>query len=393
MGPWYVRDDIRPFQPGCCYETLVKLVEAGRVSKYSIVRGPTTKQFWTIARRVAGIAHLLGYCHACDARVERNMLGCTECGAPFGAYLDRNHLGLPDIQPLPWEADPNESFAGDWGASSPSLPPRPQATGVSSFAHDDDIATPPRMGFATGERGAPTRGQSHTIEHPGNGAAAATTTTAARPRSAATTAGAMDHDPYGGLRVRSLERRLASQRRTITILLAVLVVAALGSVLILSGVLGSGGRDDQNASDQIGESIASDAGQAQQQVPQGDGDSEQMPVESNRLSDGQIDEPLWQPPDAGNEATSDSTETSTVPDAVREEARGAIEAARAHLQQALDNTRSLDDRIASAKLAVAAFAAFKRDFPEELHPADIDETISRAERELKRLELHKLFPS
>jgi hypothetical protein len=104
MGPWYIRSELRPFQPGCSYETLVKLVERGQIDKHTIIRGPTTKQFWTIAKRVPGVAHLLGYCHNCDTAVNVGDHGCHVCGVPFGAYLDRNYLGLPDIKPLPWEA-------------------------------------------------------------------------------------------------------------------------------------------------------------------------------------------------------------------------------------------------------------------------------------------------
>ena len=105
MGPWYVRDPAKPFQPGCGYETLVQLIDRGQVMKYSIVRGPTTKQFWTVAKHVSGVAHLLGYCHNCDGSVDACDHGCHVCGVPFGAYLDRNYLGLPDMRPLPWEAE------------------------------------------------------------------------------------------------------------------------------------------------------------------------------------------------------------------------------------------------------------------------------------------------
>ena len=48
MGPWFLRDPDRPFQPGCSYETLVRLVDRGVVTRYSIIRGPTSKQFWTV---------------------------------------------------------------------------------------------------------------------------------------------------------------------------------------------------------------------------------------------------------------------------------------------------------------------------------------------------------
>lgn len=137
MGPWYVRDSNRPFQPGCSYETLLKLIDRKLVTRYTIVRGPTTRQFWTIARRVPGIAHLFGACHHCDASVDPEDHGCHACGAPFGAYLDRNYLGLPEVRPLPWEPDGDDaplrdSEKGSWGWIN-------EPTGLSSFATNAEL--------------------------------------------------------------------------------------------------------------------------------------------------------------------------------------------------------------------------------------------------------------
>ncbi|MFK7960271.1 MAG: hypothetical protein AB8G96_07065 [Phycisphaerales bacterium] len=100
MGPWFLRDPRRPFLPGCSYETMVQRAERGELTGVSIIRGPTTKQLWAAARRVPAIAHLVGYCHACDASVARGSSRCAACNAVFGAWMDRNQLGLPDIQLL-----------------------------------------------------------------------------------------------------------------------------------------------------------------------------------------------------------------------------------------------------------------------------------------------------
>ena len=54
------RERGRPFRPGCSYETLVTLIERGQITKNTILRGPTTKQFWTVAKRTPGISHLFG---------------------------------------------------------------------------------------------------------------------------------------------------------------------------------------------------------------------------------------------------------------------------------------------------------------------------------------------
>ena len=142
MGPWYVRDPRRPFRPGCSYETLVRLVERGSVDRYTVLRGTTTRQFWTVARHVPGVANLLGYCHACDGAVDRGARACPSCGASFELVADlifeRNALGLPEVRPLP----------GDPGSHGhePIAPPRRVAGNgvrrggsISSFASDAEL--------------------------------------------------------------------------------------------------------------------------------------------------------------------------------------------------------------------------------------------------------------
>jgi hypothetical protein len=94
MGPWYMRDPNRPFRPGCSYDIIVKQIKAGKIKPTSILRGPTTRQFWSVARNIPGVAHLLGYCHRCGAHVEPAVQGCPFCGEPFLAPPERNELGL-----------------------------------------------------------------------------------------------------------------------------------------------------------------------------------------------------------------------------------------------------------------------------------------------------------
>lgn len=157
MGPWFVRHPERPFQPGCSYETLIKMIERGQVTKNSIIRGPTTTQFWNAAKRVPGVAHLLGYCHSCDAAVDPTDFGCHACGVPFGAFLDRNFYGLPEIRPLPGEiGGPAVTDSADVDSPSRPLPtPRPAATEgfsdgrLSSFASDDELRNGPSIPAGT----------------------------------------------------------------------------------------------------------------------------------------------------------------------------------------------------------------------------------------------------
>ena len=62
MGPWFVRDENQPFRPGIAYERLL-------------------------------------------AKIDPHLTACPDCGVRFGAWLERNHLGLPEIRPMPWDPD------------------------------------------------------------------------------------------------------------------------------------------------------------------------------------------------------------------------------------------------------------------------------------------------
>jgi len=101
MGPWFIRDPQRPFAPGCSYETLVALVRKGRVTTETVIRGPTTLQFWAHARRVPGVAHLLGICHSCQGEASPENVACSNCGASFSHEPDRQRLGLGSVHVLP----------------------------------------------------------------------------------------------------------------------------------------------------------------------------------------------------------------------------------------------------------------------------------------------------
>lgn len=94
MGPWFVRDRNNPFRPGCSYEVLVRQIEKGKLKPTTIIRGPTTKQYWSVARHVPGVSHLLGYCHNCGAHVGANAESCGKCGEVFFAPRLRDNLGL-----------------------------------------------------------------------------------------------------------------------------------------------------------------------------------------------------------------------------------------------------------------------------------------------------------
>jgi len=94
MGPWFVRDEGKPFLPGCSYNVLRKRIETGRIKKDTILRGPTTRQLWMKAGHTPCVAHLLGTCHACGAEVKPADTKCKACSAVFGESTERQELGL-----------------------------------------------------------------------------------------------------------------------------------------------------------------------------------------------------------------------------------------------------------------------------------------------------------
>ncbi len=105
MGAWFVRDSQRPHFVGFSQESLVAAIKAGEIGMNAIVRGPTTRQYWTIARRVPGIAHLFGRCSACQSPVREDWPRCGHCGAEPPRLDDRNFLGLPAVERVAAPAD------------------------------------------------------------------------------------------------------------------------------------------------------------------------------------------------------------------------------------------------------------------------------------------------
>lgn len=123
MGPWFVRDLTNPFAPGCSYETLAAMCARGRVKLVSVVRGPTTQQFWKLAAHTPGVAVLLGQCHACAEHVKVDDQTCPACHAQlrppipvgvgrFMAIDDRQQLGLPPVIVWQGAADPHAALDG-----------------------------------------------------------------------------------------------------------------------------------------------------------------------------------------------------------------------------------------------------------------------------------------
>lgn len=130
MGPWFIRDRHRPFRPGASYEVIKREIEKGRIKATTILRGPTTRQFWSVARNVPGVAHLLGYCHACGAHCKPNDESCSECGEVFFAPKLRDNLGL-----APAGADVQaRTKLSETGAPAAGAPTSAQTAGRSAAA-------------------------------------------------------------------------------------------------------------------------------------------------------------------------------------------------------------------------------------------------------------------
>lgn len=106
MGPWFIRDPANPFRPGCSWDTLRELIRRGKVTPDTVIRGPTTHQFWTFAGRAPSVANLLGLCHNCRGSAGAEEFSCRKCGASFTPDTDRQHLGLAPIHLLPGQAAP-----------------------------------------------------------------------------------------------------------------------------------------------------------------------------------------------------------------------------------------------------------------------------------------------
>ncbi len=111
MGPWQVRDETQPFRPPCSYETIVKLAQRGKIGPTTIVRGPTTRQFWSYARDTPGVAAVLGFCHSCHTPIGAEDANCPSCDAVLRPVTDRQQLGLSPKAALPGEAPPEQIAA------------------------------------------------------------------------------------------------------------------------------------------------------------------------------------------------------------------------------------------------------------------------------------------
>lgn len=356
MGPWQIRDERKPFQPGCSYETLVKLIERGQVTKHSIVRGPTTKQFWTIAKRVPGVSHLLGYCHNCDASVDAGDHGCHACGVPFGAYLDRNFLGLPEIRPLPWEAPVEEEIARESVLPGLDVRRAAQPLGISSFASDAELRnvglSPMRGPAGQGGQSQTGADRSDPVHAPGRGAPWDI------PAPSVAGAAAVEDAPSSRLAMRSLQRRVDDLRRTIRMLaVALVVVLALGIALALAAMRRGAAPEAKSAPHQASE----------------------LPPPTTMAA---ADAPATQPSLADDEAQAQPPQAPS-PDYAR---------AQELIEQARQPERARAERIRDYQQALQILRRIDSSSTPSQRPVGLHDEIQRIERELESLQLEDFFP-
>jgi hypothetical protein len=362
MGPWYIRDPERPFQPGCSYETLIRLIERGQIGKTTVVRGPTTTQFWTIARRVPGIAHLFGYCHQCGGPVNPRAHGCDDCGAPFGAYLDRNFLGLPDIRPMPWEADVDaESVA--------AFERREAATGteggLSSFASDEELLD--GRGPPVRPPGAAATGAVPAVEPGSTGRLSALTVPLpqAEPVQAAA--------PVAGesATTRALRRRLERQDRALRRITWLLVLAVVVIAVLLALQLGPSLSDRLRAGD--------DARAGPPPAP---------PPAVEPVSPTPDSSPPAEP--VADAAQPDSVAPAPDPSAQPPpEVGAAMEQIVSLRQRVEDPGEPLDDRIAACRQALKVVDDLESTAPSAQLPPDVQRQRDALETLLEELEVEK----
>jgi len=146
FGPWWIRDEQFPFQPGMTYDHIADLARKGEIQRHTLLRGPTTRQLWTVARHVPGIAHLLGRCHKCDSHVLPSSRACDACQTPFLIYRDRNNLGLENSDPAKGEVDGLSSFLTDTSIlDTTSLPLRKQRPHKPEETHSGERVGSPEF--------------------------------------------------------------------------------------------------------------------------------------------------------------------------------------------------------------------------------------------------------
>ena len=79
VGDWFYLDPRNPSGRGVSFETLIKMIEKGRIKRDSVVRGPTTHYDWMYAAEAPRLAKYLGLCPHCFAEAKPEDTYCNQC--------------------------------------------------------------------------------------------------------------------------------------------------------------------------------------------------------------------------------------------------------------------------------------------------------------------------
>lgn len=106
IGPWFVLQRKNPTAPGLRLSVLLTLARRGHVTPKSIVRGPTTGQFWRYAAQVKGLSRVFGLCWHCGASVSPDATTCPKCRSAQEIPDDpdqflESHAALPVMREIP----------------------------------------------------------------------------------------------------------------------------------------------------------------------------------------------------------------------------------------------------------------------------------------------------
>jgi len=139
MGDWFYLDPRNPSARGVTFETLIKMIEKGRIRADSIVRGPTTQQDWLYAAEAPRLAKYLGHCPHCFAEAKPEDTYCTRCQLNMNTRLGDPRPGIP----ADMVRDPFHRASHEMEKQLAQSAPTPQVAAVAAAASAAGAGGPP----------------------------------------------------------------------------------------------------------------------------------------------------------------------------------------------------------------------------------------------------------
>jgi hypothetical protein len=135
IGPWYVMQARNPAAPGMKCNTLLALIRKGQVTPKSVIRGPTTQQFWRFAARVKGISREFGLCFSCGTRLDTTAAECPRCGKSQDLPANPDTLLDGDLPPSPpvFREVKHQPSSADVSSGEESAPEEITALGIDDL--------------------------------------------------------------------------------------------------------------------------------------------------------------------------------------------------------------------------------------------------------------------